>query len=787
MIFNYLKVACRYLFKNKVYSLINLIGLATGIAVSVLILLFVSHEMNYDKFHANESRIFRMMGRFTWGTQQVQVMAMSPLLGPVLKANQPKVENYVRVREPGRVTIQGDPQHRFFENGFIFTDTSFFSVFSFEVLQGNTSSLAIPGQVFITEKTAQKYFGHTQVIGKTLRYNHQYDLTVAGVVKEAPSNSSIQFDFIGSFESLSQIESEKDNYFNDKPGLGAYTTYLLLESAEVKDAVEKSIPGIVQATADEHYLLELQSSTHLNNNFGDSSNTRNIYIFSCIAVIILLLALVNYMNLTTARASVRAKEVGVRKVTGAGRLSLSMQFYIESAILTLGAFILALVMVELCIPLLRDTLQQRLDHAFIVSPLFIGILFSLLCLCIFISGSYPSLVLSRFKPVDVLKGKTSKGYDRSAWIRKGFTTFQFAVSMGLIICTLVVNDQLTFLRNQKLGLNKEQVMVMQLAPDAAAAYIPLKNALRQMSGVVNVATATISLYHGGHGMYYTKTPMTHEDVAINVISADEKFPETLGLSWIERPQDTTASGKYIINESAIEKLKIDGNPLGLKLALGNQESEIAGVVHDFNYTSLHSTIQGLVINIKPDTSRQIIAGGASLYIRLDPAAGVREQVAAIRATVEKYQPDVPFEFYFLDDAFNKLYSAEDRLASLFEVFTIIGIGIACLGLFGLVTFAVERRVKEMGIRKVLGASPLQIAYLLSNEFTMLFLASIVLAGPIAWWSMEQWLSKFPYRISISYGIIIMAALATFIVAWLTISTKALRASRINPVESLRSE
>jgi putative ABC transport system permease protein len=351
----------------------------------------------------------------------------------------------------------------------------------------------------------------------------------------------------------------------------------------------------------------------------------------------------------------------------------------------------------------------------------------------------------------------------------------------------VVNSQLEFLRNQKLGLNKEQVMVVELSEEASAGYAGLKNDLRGLSGIQHVAAATIPLYTGGHSMFFTKTPGTQEDVAINVITIDESFPETIGFDWAQRPMEKLKEGMLVINESAIDKLKLDKDPIGTKLALGNSDSEITGVVADFNYTSLEHKIEGLVMSVTSDTAKLMAAYGASIYIRLDPASNVADKIASIKTVFAKYQPGTPFGFYFLDDAFNKLYQSEDRLASLFEVFTVIGICIAALGLFGLVTFAIERRIKEIGIRKVLGASSFQIVRLFSGEFVWLFLISLAIAAPVSWWAMDQWLTKFSYRISLSYWMIGCAGFITLSIACITIAIKTWRTAQANPVDSLKNE
>ncbi len=786
MLLNYLTIAFRALLKNKVYTFINLFGLAAGLTVSILIMLFVSHEWNYDRFHTQHNRLYRMLGQVNYGGHDMQILSMSGAFGPALKEQLAGVEDFVRLRDPGRVIIESDDDHRFFENKFLFVDPSFLTVFSFPLTSGRAESLNDRWKVMLTEEAALRYFGHTQVIGKTITYNKTHVFEIAGIVRQAPSYSTIQFDFIASFVSLGEIEEEKQQFTNEHIQLGAYTTYLLLEQGYAAADVEAGIPAVATSLTDGRIELQALSTLHLGNTFADSSNTRNLYIFVSIAVLILALALVNYINLTTARASTRAKEVGIRKVSGARRFSLSAQFYTESALLTAFAFLLALALVQLFMPALLGVLEQRLDQEFLTSPKFISILLVLFGFCVLVSGSYPSVVLSRFQPAAVLKGIFSGG-GHLGWVRKGFTGFQFIVSIGLIICTLVVNQQLTFLRNKASGFDREQLVVIKLSAESANIYQPLKNSLRQLTDVQHVSAASTPLYQGGHMMFFTKTPGTQEDVTINTIYVDEKFTETLGLTWQNRYGEKPLAGHIVINESAVARLKIEDNPVGQKLTLGNRASEIRGVVEDFNYQSLHSPIEGLAMVVVADTARSLARSGTSLYVKINGATPIREQLKLVQAAYDAFQTGIPFEYYFLDDAFNRLYKSEERLAQLFGWFSGIGVTLACLGLFGLVTFALERRVKEIGIRKVLGASVLQIMRLLSSEYVVLFVLSSLIAAPIAWYVMEQWLSKFPYRIDIAYWMIGAGALTTFLVAAVTLVFKVFPVSRINPAESLRNE
>jgi putative ABC transport system permease protein len=781
MLRNYFKIAIRSLIKNKTYSFINIVGLSVGIAVSLIIFLYVVHEFSYDKFHTKADKIYRLKCKINYGGQEINTTAMSSQFGPILKDNNPDVENYVRVRSPGRVLIQSDENHINYEEAVAFSDTSFFSTFSFPVLRGDYRLLARPSTAIITKKMALKYFGSTDVLGKKLLYNKNYLLEIVGVAKDFPSNSTFQFDFIVSFSTLGIITEEKSGYNWANASLGSIPTYIVVNNERSVSKIVASIPQFAKTSVDEKYSLEKFAGTHLGNNLGDSSNITYLYLFMAVAIIILLLALINYMNLTTARATLRAKEVGVRKVIGARQNNLAYQFYFESTFMTLLAFGLAWVWLEMLLPVFLNILQIQIDGLFLTSTWFISVAVGLLLSCVLLAGSYPAMVLSRFVPAEVLKGKASRISGGSVWIRKGFTVVQFTASIALILVTLGIQHQLDFLRNQKIGLNKEQVMVINLDKESATQFVAMKNDLRNLSGVQQVAAASIPLFVTGHNAMFAKTPTTNEDVFIGDLTVDENFISTLGIEWLEKP-DTLTKGGYIINESALATLKISKEDIGVKLS----GLPINGIVKDFNYQSLRQKIEGMVLSIQPDSSKGF-SYGVSLYVRLDPKSNLSDKIASVLAIHKKYQGNRPFEYYFLDEAFDKLYKSEDRLSQIFNAFTVIAIVIACMGLFGLITFTAEVRNKEIGIRKVLGASVRNIFGLLSKEFFVLVLIGVAIAIPASWWYLQNWLEQFSYKTEIPWWFAVLAACSALVISFLTICTQAIKAAMGNPVESLRSE
>lgn len=779
MIRNYVVVAFRNLVRHKLFAAINIMGLSLGITVCVLIMLFVTHEISYDSFHKNEARIFKMGAEINYGGQVISTPAMSAAFGPLLANATADVRNFVRMRQPGRVVVHSHPQHKFFEDAFIFADSSFFSVFSFKILEGSKESLGKPGKVFITPRIKEKYFGTESAIGKLLTYQNQISLEVAGIIASPPSNSSIWFDFIASFSSLGLLpdENESEQYHYDRASLGAYPTYLLLNSATSAKKVERLIPGIANITNERYFLEPFRTGPP---NFG------YLKIFASIAALVLSLALVNYMNLTTARATTRAKEVGIRKVIGASRRAISSQFYIESALVTILSFAIAYFFVSLSLPYFEGVAGQSIDAQFLSSPLFLTTVTILLFVCIFLAGSYPAIVLSRFNPVAVLKGKQSSA--GSGWLRKGLTGFQFTVSVTLIICSLVIQQQLEFLRGQKIGMDKEQVMVVNLE-GLGSSFRAFRNETASLSGVSNVGQASVSLFKDrGMAGFFSKTPKTNEDVFIYVMTVDPDFFKTLGIQWHRQLNDSVKPGDLIINESALGKLRITEDDLGEKLMLGGETSSITGIVKDFNYASLKEKINGVIMYVAdPSGVAENLGNKGALYIRLNATENVFEMVEQAKQIYNKHQPTAPFEYYFLDDAFNNLYQAEDRLAIFFKYFTILAICIACLGLFGLVTFTTEKRRKEIGIRTIMGASVRSVLTLISREFVWIVIPGVLVAAPLAWLSMDMWLSAFPYRITLSVPLFITGGTIIIALALMTIWIQAAKAARANPVSSLRSE
>lgn len=795
MLRNYFKIALRNLLKNKVFSFINIAGLAMGMAVSMLILLYVSHEMSFDTFHPNSKRIFHTLVKMNFGGNEIQFNRLSKNFGPAVKQANPEVEEFARIgllfRE--NTIIKSDEEHHFFEKSFYFSEPSLFKILAFEFLEGSPqSALSEPNSVVITEEVARKYFGNQNALGKTLTYNKTDLLKVAGVVKKFPTNSSLHYDFIASlstFEALMKRSNPNRVEADGLVGTGDYETYFLLNKPESEAKVEKVIPQLLtdkKGMLENHsqFVLEPLTAMHLGNNWGDFSNTKYVMLFLCIAGIVLLLALINYMSLTTARSTIRAKEVGVRKVLGANRNNLASQFYGESILISLISFALALVLFQVLKQSFYGLLDLNIDDSFVTSPLFLSILLVLVVITALIAGSYPALLLSKFSPLLILKGKLSSA-NQGAALRRGFIVFQFAVSVVLIVFSIVVQRQLSYMQTKKIGMNKQQVLVVTLSKEAQKHYAAFRNDLSQSAGIEKIGASSMSLFNGGWNMFFTKMPTTNEDVSINNMTVDENFFDLLELEWKTKPadmKDLVIGTRVLINETAVGKLKIADKPIGKKLDLSNEKAEIVGVLKDFNFTSLQSKIEAMLFQVVKDTTSL-----KSLYLRLDPKTDFQQKIASIENIYKKYESEVPFDYYFLDEAFNKQYRAEQRMGNLFAGFTGIAIFIACMGLFGLITFTAEQKTKEIGVRKVLGASVVNIVSLLSKDFLRLVLISNGIAFPIAYYIIHQWLQDFAYQTDVSADIFILAGVLAIVIALLTVIVQATKAALVNPVQSLKSE
>lgn len=798
---NYLKIALRNLKNQKLYSLINISGLAVGLAVCMMIMLYVTHEMTYDRFHKNADRIYKLQARIKMGGNIMNMDYMSFAAGPIVKQSQPTIENYMRTLEYFRPVSANNsitPDNRNIEKGLLFADAGFFNFFSFKLKSGDKqTALKNPFSVVITERMAKKYFGDADPIGKniTLRTDSNYNYQVTGVAENAPSNSSVEFNFVASVSSILATKEGKLYSGQQELGPGSFSLYILTKPGIDTANLTRGLQAMVNRKKEkaDHgfqtiFSLSPITSIHLHNNFGDGSNTKYLKIFPLVAVLILLLALVNCMSLTTARATLRAKEVGVRKVSGASRKTIAAQFYTESALVTCLSFLLGYALCYGFKTWFLSVLDLHIDNSFLYSPVVVASLFGLFALTSLIAGIYPSLVLSSFKPVATLKGKMSRQTGGTT-VRKVFTTLQFSIAIGLIICGIVIDRQLYYLRHTDTGLNRENVVMVPIGSSFGNNYPAFVKDVQSLAGITDVATSHYAMF-GGFDMYFFDGQKPGESVPIAALSVDEKFIKTLGLKWKYEPAPNTNLAdrkKVVINEAAIADLKLPNNPIGSFIKNGDQRIQIAGVLKNFAFSSMESKITGMGLFIAKDTLKAWSKMGCNLFARVNPHTNLPTLISSIQSIYKKYDQDTPFSYTFMDEAFNKQYKAEDRLASIFSIFTYITIILAAMGLFGLAAFTIEQRTKEIGIRKVLGAKLSNITTLLSKDFLKMVVLSLVIASPVAWWAMDNWLHNFAYRIAVPWWVFVLAGIVAITTTVITISYHSIRAALANPVKSLRSE
>lgn len=789
MLKNYLKISWRNLIQNKVYSFINITGLAIGLAVCMLIVLYVGHEYSYDRFHKNAERIFSVKSKLKLGNDSLYLNQL-PYSTPVeLQQTEPSVEAFLRVRQEREAIIQNnqEPSLKFAENKFIFTDPNFFTFFSFKLQQGNKEQvLQHPFSVVISENIARKYFGEKDPVGKTIRYNNTYDFIVTGVAGKIPSNSSIEYDFVASVSSLTSMAAKENSETKEE---NSFLTYFLLRQPADIGKVEQQLLRLGQAKnkATGSYIGTPLTSLRLSEG-TDTSNTKYLKIFPFVAALILVLALINYMSLSTARSTTRTKEIGVRKVLGAGRNMIASQFFVESVLFTSIAFVLGYLLCTFFRPLFFDFLQINIDGSFLLNQY---ILLSFGCLFIItaiLAASYPSILLSAYKPAVVLYGKLSR-QSGGISVRKFFTVFQFSISVILIVCGIVINKQIDFFRSTDTGVSRENIVMIPFTSNAAKQYDALKKDLSSTSAASQVSTALHPMYKG-YDVMGTKATNTSQFVLIPYMLVDQDFISLLRLQWKIKPQDPlfyNNDSAAILNETALQKLGLGNDAVGKKM---DDELTVAGVLKDFNYASLQNKIDALCLFVTHDmydSSSFWAKNGGCFFVKINPNVNISRFINEAKTVYGKYDNESPFTYNFLDDAFDAMYQAEDRLLKLLTAFTAFTIFIACLGLFGLAAFMVIQRTKEVGVRKVLGASVAQVTFLLSKDFAKLVLISVVIASPIAWWIMDKWLTAFAYRTPISWWVFGITVCIILSVALITVSVQAIKAAVANPIKSLRTE
>ncbi|HVX52809.1 MAG TPA: ABC transporter permease, partial [Chitinophagaceae bacterium] len=750
---NHCKTAWRNLVKNPVFSAINIMGLAIGLTVCMLIMVYFEHEKSYDSFHKNAERICWVQSKLKFGNDSVFIPAISFVSGPMVKHGSPLVEDYMRLKHQGKNTLVQNPQSaslKFTEDQFYFADKDFFNFFSFSLLKGSPKTvLNKPFTVVLSSKAAARYFGSENPVGKTIKYNDKYSFTVTGVAAKVPSNSSINFDFVASMASIGSIDEEKNNLKADNIDVGSFTTYFLVKNKGDEKQLAASINKLAQtgSKGDQNnttFMVTALTKTHLDFNETSESNIKYLSLFPFVAGLILLLALINYMSLATARSATRAKEIGVRKTMGASRKSIAVQFFIESALYTSISFVLAYSLCVLIQPPFFNFLGIDVDASFLQNS---GILLSFAALyitTIILAAAYPSVLLSAYKPIMVLYGRLTRQTGALS-VRKFFTVFQFTISVGLIICGIVIDRQMYFFKHFNTGINRQNVIMVPFATSIGKHYGAFKKDVQSIAAIKQVSTAHYPMYKG-YDIFMVTPKGGQQLVTLPAFSVDENFIPMLGLQWKTHPDDPlyyNKKGMAVLNEAAVEKLGLKNAPLHEKV---DGQFEVAAVVKNFNFASLQNKIEALALFVSHDNDTASAWGkaGGCLFAKLQPNADEGQVIQLIKAAYEKYDRQKPFEYSFMDDAYDAMYKAEDKMLKIFSVFTVFTILIASLGLLGLTAFMAVQRTKEVGIRKVLGASVAGIAVLLSKEFMQLVLIAILIASPLAWWAMHLWLQGFAY-------------------------------------------
>jgi ABC-type antimicrobial peptide transport system permease subunit len=803
MLQNYLKVTLRNLLKNKGYFSINLLGLALGTVCALLIFVMVRYEHSFDKFHAKADKIYRVIthGKDQEGKESLESGSHYSLVG-ALRTNFAEVKSTI-VRNDGfevQINVKDDlkgTEQKYIEENTGFVEPEFFEIFDFEIIQGEgKSALKNPNNALISETIAKKYFGNEAPIGKTIRRDGQTDFKVVGIFKDFPSNTDLPFKIMFSYATISQIEGKES--LETWGGLWSQLeTYMLLPKELTQSQVEARFPAFGKKYLDENtlkrrrYGLQPLSDIHFNsqtNNFANrTASIENLWALGLVAIFLIITACINFINLATAQAVKRSKEVGIRKVLGSSRLALVYQFFGETLIITLLAIVIASASAELLLPFLNQLMGLKIEKSFLWNGETALFLVCLLFVITLLSGFYPALVLSGFKPVLAIKNSITSNHAGGLNLRRGLVVLQFAISQILIIATIIATQQMDFFRSKDLGFNKDAILTVGLPKNDPARFETLKSELERLSEIEKVS---LSFAPPSAGFNWTSgfryTPHGDTDYAANMKMADTDYLNLYGLTLVAgrnfNRSDTL--NEIVVNEALTQKLgfKTPQEALGQIIMMGrrNQSSrEIVGVVKDFHVFSLHQSIMPVVIG--SNRGAYNIAG-----IKLN-MSNVKETLPKIEKIWTSVFPEYVYEYDFLDKQLGEFYLGEERQANLFKIFALIAIFIGCIGLYGLVSFMVTQKTKEIGVRKVLGASVNQIVFIFTKEFAKLLLIAFIIASPLVYYVMQGWLENFSYRIELGISVFLIAILVSALIATLTVGYKSFKAATVNPVKSLRTE
>ncbi|WP_462264107.1 ABC transporter permease [Mucilaginibacter sp.] len=789
MLKNYFKIAWRNLGRNLSFSVINILGLSIGMASALLILLWIQNEVSYDRFHEKDNRLYRINNRDKFDGELHAWESTPKVLAGTLKREYPEVEDAARISDVSFLVIQGEK--RLNMSGY-FTDPGFFNLFSFPLVAGKPDALNAPNHIVLTQKSAQKLFGDQNAIGKTVTLDSTARFTVAGVLKDLPNNTRFDFEYLLPWSYMKKLGWD-DEYW----GNNTVSTFVLLKpgisqasfDVKIKNTTIRHNPTSAGAPVTTQIFTQLYRDTWLYSKSEKGQyvggRVERVRLFSVIAAFILLIACINFMNLSTARSEKRAKEVGVRKVVGAPKSTLIIQFITESILLSLFAGILAVIIVSLCLPAFNDLVGKRLFIPF-ANPLYWLFGLGFVAFTGILAGSYPALYLSSFRPVKVLKG-TYKAAKALVTPRKFLVVLQFTFAVTLVVCTLIVVRQINYAQSRDTGYNKDHLIYVGLQGDILKHFEAIKNELLSNGDALGVAKSMSPMtqrYSDGWGYSWKGSTAAEKKVDFVRMAADNNFIKTMNLKLVQGrdidiknyPTDSTA---VLLNETAVNIMHLK-NPLGQTIMEDKTPWHVVGVVKDFIYESPYQKVQQMMI-FGPKSWFTV------MHIRLNPNRPVQQSLDNIGKIFQRYNPKYPFEYKFVDEQYARKFEDEKRIGTLAGLFAGLTIFLSCLGIFGLAAYMAENRIKEVGVRKVLGASVGHITALLSVDFLKLIAIAIIIASPIAWWAMYTWLQTYDYRISINIWVFVVAGLGAVGIALFTVGFQAFRAAIAKPIKSLRSE
>ncbi|MCI0692119.1 ABC transporter permease [candidate division KSB1 bacterium] len=788
MLKNYFKTALRNLLKYKNHSLINILGLATGIACCILILLFVRNELSYDTFHAKKNRLYRAVCTLDLGARQLTSPNFPMPFGPALSAEIPEIQSTVRFQKRTAVVRYQDNLVR---EELLFSDPAILQVFTFPLIAGDpATALQSPGAVVISRAVAQKYFGNEDPLGKqiSLRLSEaELPFFISGVAENIPENSSIKFDFLAPYDRLVDLSEGARVRAQDWSSFNSVTFVLLHENSKPAD-LETKFAAFTKKYFEDPTTLFLQPLTdiHLNPELGSGglepvSDPKYSYILAGIALMVLLIACINFMTITLGRSSGRSREVGMRKVLGAQRLQLVKQFWSEAMLMSLFALVLGIALAEFFLPAFNRLTEKNLSLNLTSDGLTALGLLGLMLLTGLVAGSYPALLLSKYQPVEVFKGNLKLG--GATAFGKWLVVLQFSLSIFLIVSTMIMTQQKRYLMTKNLGFNDDQVIIIPTIKEEEGEKLLnlFRNQLASHQNVLNLSGAGFSINRGTHQV---SASFEEKQIRTYEFRVEYDYLATMGIELLQgrnfsRAYPTDPAEAAIVNEALVKEFGWE-QPVGKTFKFRGRDMNVIGVVKDYHFESLRSQIAPVVLNLDPETPLRYLL--AKIQSHDMPAT-----ISLLQSTWKSLAPDLPFEYYFLDNDVAQQYRAEQRWGNIVTYSSVFAIVIACLGLFGLSALSVTRRTKEIGIRKVLGASLGGLVGLINKEFLLLVVLGNVVAWPVAWYAMNRWLQGFAYRVEIGFGVFALAGAVALLIALLTVSTQAIKAALANPVEALRYE